>query len=296
MERKCFIYKITSPTNRVYVGSTFSTYARFRTYRNLKCREQRRLYNSFVKHGVLNHKFEVICECVQSDRFSKEAYFGALYDVLGKNGLNCSLPKIDGYKTVTEETRKRIGEKSIGQKRSPETILKMSQWQIGRKLPESTKNKLSLIASKRKLSEETKRKIGEKSKGRKLTEEQKIKLSNSLKGRKLSKDHIEFIRQMNTGRKRSKEQIERKRLMQIGVKIHTEQSKKKISIANKGRVKSKHTCKKISETKSKLILNTENGIFYLGIKEAAASLNINYKTLGWWLCGLGKNKTSLIYA
>ena len=101
---------------------------------------------------------------------------------------------------------------------------------------------------------------------------------------------------MNTGRKRSKEQIERKRLMQIGVKIHTEESKKKISIANKGRIKSIDTCKKISETKSKLILNTENGIFYLGIKEAATALDINYKTLGWWLCGLGKNKTSLIYA
>lgn len=296
MERKCYIYKIISPTRRIYVGSTFSTISRFRTYRNLKCVEQRRLYNSFIKHGVNNHIFEIICECTIKDRYTKEAYYGALYDVLGNNGLNCSLPKNANYNTITEETRKKIADKSRGQKRTPEAILKMSQWQIGRKLPESTKQKLSEIASNRKHSDETKRKISEKSKGRTLNIEQRIKLSNSLKGRKLSKEHVEFIKQMNTGRKRTTEQIEKMRLSQLGLKKHTDESKKKISLANKGRSKSQDTCRRISETKSKLILNTESGIFYLGIKEAANALNINYKTLGWWLCGLGKNKTSLIYA
>lgn len=293
--RKAYIYKITSPTNKIYIGSTFSTVSRFRVYKNLKCIEQRRLYNSFIKYGVHNHLFEIVCECTENDRYEKEGYFGALYDVLGKNGLNCSLPKNANYESVTEETRRKIGDKSRGQKRSQETLLKMSQWQIGRKLPESTKQKLSEIASKRKLSEETKIKIGESSKGRKLTEEARLKISKAHKGKKLSKKHIEFIRAMNTGRRKSAEEIERQRKRKIGVKIHTQESKGKISLANKGRIKSVNTCKKISETKSKLILNTQSGIFYLGIKEAATALNINYKTLGCWMCGIGKNKTSLIY-
>jgi group I intron endonuclease len=294
IETKCYIHKRISSTNKVYIGTTFSTVDRFRSYKNLKCVEQRRLYNSFVKHGVDKHIFEIICECSANDRYAKEGYYGALYDALGDNGLNCSLPKNENYITVTDETRKKIADKSRGQKRSKETLIKMSQWQIGRKLPESTKEKLSIIASKRKHTEETKKKIGLSGTGKKRSEETRLKISKSNKGRKLSNEHIEFIRKMNTGRKLTSEQ--RKVLSEIRIgKKHKEETKKKIGIGNKGKVRSKDARKKMSESKSKLILNTENGIFYLGLKEAALSLNVNWNTLSWWLSGFGKNKTSLIY-
>ena len=57
------IYKITSPKNKVYVGSTINIKKRFNSYRNLKCKTQVRLYRSFIKYGVENHKFEIITEC-----------------------------------------------------------------------------------------------------------------------------------------------------------------------------------------------------------------------------------------
>jgi group I intron endonuclease len=55
------IYKITSPTGRVYIGQSINPLGRMKSYR--KCdRKQRLLYYSIQKHGYENHKFEVVIE------------------------------------------------------------------------------------------------------------------------------------------------------------------------------------------------------------------------------------------
>ena len=46
---------------------------------------------------------------------------------------------------------------------------------------------------------------------------------------------------------------------------------------------------------SKLVLDTQTGIFFNSIKEAAKTFNINHVTLWTQLSGKHKNKTSLIY-
>ena len=51
------IYKITSPSGKVYIGQSRNLIKRLRDY---KCRDnskQIRLNESFRKHGVENHKF-----------------------------------------------------------------------------------------------------------------------------------------------------------------------------------------------------------------------------------------------
>ena len=53
------IYKITSPTNKVYIGSSNNIFNRWCSYKNLKCLTQTKLYRSFLKHGVDNHVFEI---------------------------------------------------------------------------------------------------------------------------------------------------------------------------------------------------------------------------------------------
>lgn len=58
------IYKITSPSNRIYVGQSKRIERRFRDYKLLlQCKTQVLLYRSFLKHGVENHSFEVIEQC-----------------------------------------------------------------------------------------------------------------------------------------------------------------------------------------------------------------------------------------
>ena len=59
----CGIYKITSPTKRVYIGQSVDIKRRFNQYSNLYCKDQSALYLSLIKHGIDNHLFEVIEEC-----------------------------------------------------------------------------------------------------------------------------------------------------------------------------------------------------------------------------------------
>lgn len=56
------IYKIVSPSGKVYIGQSWDIERRFSTYKKVLCSDQPRLYNSFLKYGVENHKFEVIHE------------------------------------------------------------------------------------------------------------------------------------------------------------------------------------------------------------------------------------------
>jgi len=56
------IYRITSPTQRVYIGQTWNLHARIRSYRAMHCKTQKVLYRSLSKHKVESHKIEVLAE------------------------------------------------------------------------------------------------------------------------------------------------------------------------------------------------------------------------------------------
>lgn len=110
------IYKITSPINRVYIGSSNDIQNRFCSYRNLKCKSQTQLYRSLKKYGVQNHIFEVLEECTIGMLLERESYYGNLYKVLDKRyGLNCRLPKAnENHKCMSEETKRKIGKANKG--------------------------------------------------------------------------------------------------------------------------------------------------------------------------------------
>ena len=54
--------------------------------------------------------------------------------------------------------------------------------------------------------------------------------------------------------------------------------------------------KAVKLSNSKIVLDTQTGIFYNSAKEASTLLGINENTLYSFLVGTNKNKTSLIYA
>lgn len=106
-----FIYKITSPSGKIYVGSTIKTpKERWSAYFKVNCKPQIKIYNSLKKYGPEKHTFEVICECCDEDKLKLESYYGILFDVLDKKlGLNLRLPKVDEiYSYTSEETRQRM--------------------------------------------------------------------------------------------------------------------------------------------------------------------------------------------
>lgn len=95
-------------------------------------------------------------------------------------------------------------------------------------------------------------------------------------------------------------------------KKHTEETKQKISKSRKGfimdrdvvnkiadklrgRKRSPHIGLAVIEHHSKIVLDTQNGIYYKNAKEASEILNIKYSTLKCWLNGSRKNNSNLIY-
>lgn len=87
------IYKITSPTKKIYIGQSINIEQRFYMYKRNHCKKQVRLYNSLKKHGSEKHNFEIIIECEISELNDKERYYQDLYSVTSDKGLNCSLTK-----------------------------------------------------------------------------------------------------------------------------------------------------------------------------------------------------------
>lgn len=59
------IYKITSLSDRIYIGQSTNINKRLNSYKSSLCnsKKQTRLYNSFKKYGVKNHSFEILEVC-----------------------------------------------------------------------------------------------------------------------------------------------------------------------------------------------------------------------------------------
>jgi len=146
-----YIYMITSPTGRLYVGSTINISNRWNHYYLLKCKSQRKLYNSLLKYGWKAHIFEIIMKVPIDEMLKYETMIGWGFNVLEKENLNCRLPKLgDIYSVMSYDTKLRIGFKNknsirtqaqkdnlkfinLGKKLSKETCIKMGKARLGNK-------------------------------------------------------------------------------------------------------------------------------------------------------------------
>jgi group I intron endonuclease len=123
------IYKITSPSGKVYIGQAYDIHIRWsKDYEKYNCKKQRKLYNSFIKYGVENHKFEVM-QIVNEDIEQKylnlsEQLFAVKELEKGNELLNIRQPGSNG-------------------RHSKETIQKLREFALGRNHTEKTKEKIS---------------------------------------------------------------------------------------------------------------------------------------------------------
>lgn len=131
---KSGIYKITSPSSKVYIGQSVNIQVRFSRYKRLSCKRQVALYNSFLKYGAENHLFDVIERCEIDHLNIRERYWQDHYDVLGFNGLNCCLTKTEEKRYVlSEESRLKISNSASGE----------NHYMYGKSMPEEIKTKIS---------------------------------------------------------------------------------------------------------------------------------------------------------
>lgn len=254
----CGIYKITSPSGKVYIGQSENIHKRWRVYKRLNCAQQVKIYNSLNKHGAKNHTFEIVEECIKQELNCYERHWQDFYEVINpEKGLNLKLTECDDKIVVF----------------SDETRLKMSEAMIGNKRGLGMKH-----------SQELKEEIAERMKGNKhglgtkRTEESKKKISEVMKGNKNSLGY--------THSNEMKQGISKRMVGNTN------------GAGNKGKRGFRHSLdaiERMSASRSKIILNNETGIFYTGVAEAALTINMNVNTLRSKLCGFYKNNTPFIY-
>ena len=166
------IYKITSPSNRVYIGKSIDCERRLRGYANRNAKiSQRKLFYSIQKYGWSAHRFEIICEAPPAILSALEIFAIALYKATDKNrGLNLTFGGEGGIPTeesrrlrsevmtgrvfsdehrqklrdrmFTEETRQRMSESAKVKDFSASHRESMRKAQLGRKHPDAVKKKI----------------------------------------------------------------------------------------------------------------------------------------------------------
>lgn len=134
LEQKIGIYKITSPSGKIYIGQSRDILGRFQAYKNKNCKTQIKLHNSFTCYGVENHVFEIIEECIFEDLCKRERHYQDKYDVLGPLGMNLIKTRTDELpRVISEETREKLRQGTKNNPPSKERIEHLHKCNTGRK-------------------------------------------------------------------------------------------------------------------------------------------------------------------
>lgn len=106
------IYRISSPSGKVYIGQSWEINERFGNYRRRECKQQRALLFSFQKYGVEAHRFDVIHiiphDTQQSEMGRLEQFYMDESRSRGLVLLNCREAGANGR--LSEETKRRVSE------------------------------------------------------------------------------------------------------------------------------------------------------------------------------------------
>lgn len=152
MAKSGVIYKLTSPSGKIYVGQTTDLERRLRRYKNLmnyKGRKQPKLFYAIKKHGWDSFVVEIlersISECFLDEK--EVEYIEKFDSYRGKHGLNCTAggktPRGEEHprfgKKHSEEAKRKISKSKKGQKASLETRDKISKARKGKKQPNISK-------------------------------------------------------------------------------------------------------------------------------------------------------------
>jgi len=294
----CGIYKITSPTNKLYIGQSRDIYARFKIYEKGDCLNQRKLRLSLEKHGYENHKFEILEECSIEMLNEREIHYIKLYDTFNTpHGMNLtsggSNPKISDEtrkllslaskgkpkplspEHVAENTKRLLeqNKKRIGTKLTEDHKRKISSGNMGKKLSKEHREHLSKIKTGFRHSEKTLKKMSDIKIGKKVNyspEQKKLnadrlrELSGNRKGKNISEEHKEKLRKANIGKKMSEESKLKMKARRKNV-IITEEWKKNMSKSHQGKKQSPESIQKSVETKKKYKLIREQNLVSISL-------------------------------
>ncbi len=192
-----YIYKITSPNGKIYIGQTINKKQRKYHYNKGIYKGQTKLWNNVQKYNWNPvETFEIIEEsiCGNNKIFlnEREKYWIKYYDSF-KNGLNCNEGGYGntGY-IISHETKIKMSESAKNKSpMSDETKEKLRQINLGSQNPMYNKNH----------TQKSIKKIRTNKLGKKHKMETKIKMSESAKNKPpMSDETKEKLRQINLGK------------------------------------------------------------------------------------------------
>jgi group I intron endonuclease len=222
-----YIYKITSPTGKVYVGQTRRLNRRIIEHKSYNRESNSIVHKSINKYGWDNHKFEILDEVSVSKLDNAEQFYISICNSfvgINPNGMNLTIG----------------GGGTIGTPFTMEHKMKISKANKGRTMSDYTRSRLMAA-----------------NKGRKQSPEEIAKRAKSMTGRVVSEEVKDRIRKKMTGQKRTDEQKEKMSKAHIG-KHNSESSKEKNRISSTGRKHSDDIKKKMSDN-ARLFWNSDDG-------------------------------------
>ena len=180
-----YIYKITSPNNKLYIGQTINKKQRKYYYNSGQFKQQIKLWNNVqFYHWKPADTFEIIEECLCGENKvylnEREQYWIQYYDSF-KNGLNCNEGGQGnvGY-TFSDESKIKMSKSWY--KNEKENLERLKKLNVGRIQSEEAKEKKSIALLGIKRSDEFKEKMRIVSKDRIQSEETKDKIRKNKEG------------------------------------------------------------------------------------------------------------------
>lgn len=219
MKKITAIYKITSPSGRVYIGQSWNIKARWNAHGNQYTNPQLRA--SFNKYGKKAHRFEIIHELpYDTDQDTLTRFEQVYIDAYRDCGVSImNLREAGSVGKMSLESKQRMSLSRKGHKVSEVTRKKISVAHIGKKKPKTKEHieKVTKLLIGKKRTPEMIEKTASKKRGQKLNDEQKKRLSDSHKG----------IPTWNKGKKMSAEFRVKCRARSIGKRLNKESVRKR---------------------------------------------------------------------
>lgn len=191
------IYKITSPTNKIYIGQSWDWVNRIKYYEKILCKNQVKIYNSLLKYGYSNHEIKIIHELpkdtTQSILDNYEILYWQLYKNCNIEMLNISEPGRGGKRSKESVEKQRETRKITGYKHSQEVLDKISLSNKGKVRTLEMIEKMKERLKGHKQSQESINKMIETRRlnNKPRTEEHKKHLSEALKG--ISRPYAKYL-------------------------------------------------------------------------------------------------------
>jgi group I intron endonuclease len=164
------IYKITNPKGKTYIGQSTNVYERWNQGHKYGCNRKngvgKKLKNSLKKYGWVNHKHELLEECLIEQLEEREIYWIDYYDSY-KNGLNSQRGGFTGYhndewKLNQSKNNKGTKRPTLKGKKRPEHSIFLKENGCGLSYKRTQKHKENISIMMKEIWSHKKKEIGEK--------------------------------------------------------------------------------------------------------------------------------------